>query len=123
MKSNKTILYYSNDNSALEVLTLFARKHQCVLRRADDIVDVYACSNDIGVIQRDVLDEQLFCFLKEVYIDELSSELHFMKDDRAWEFTDRWIVFGEGIEIPSRFKRFFVEVASLDESIPLSQFT
>jgi hypothetical protein len=44
MRDNRpSILFHTNQTYALELLSLFARKHNYRLRRTDDVVDIFAC--------------------------------------------------------------------------------
>jgi hypothetical protein len=117
MNSDKSILVYTNDTAALETLTRFTEQHNYKLRLADDIVDVIACPCSAAVIQRDLLQEPLFSFLKEVYIDEIPPELLYMEEELQWEFEETLIVFGDGPEIVEAFKYFFIELPSINEQV------
>lgn len=109
-----SLLHFVIDKSVIQILKSYTDQNSLWLREADDIVDLYACDSRMAVVEKSLLDEDLYSCLRNTYVQKLDEDvLEEFPELRDIKFDNTYIVFGEGDDIPDDMKQFFVEVGKL----------
>lgn len=114
-KDHPTLVYLVEDSFAESMMENLASTLHWRPRKADDAFDIVAYNSTASVVQRSMLNSDVFGFLQDAYIEPTPPELlEMLGPDFDTSFTDKWIVFGDGPEIPDEFQQFFIESERLN---------
>jgi hypothetical protein len=112
-----SLLYFVKDISVIPILKTCAENNNLWLLEAEDVVDLYACDSKLVVVEKSLLDEDLYGSLRSTFIEKLSEQFYEeFPEVRDLPFDYVFVVFGDGPDIPEDMKQFFNEVDQLDEA-------
>lgn len=114
---NKSLVYFINEDSLAEsVCRNLAAALSYIPEQVGDSVDIMASGETAALFHRECLDSELYDFLRQVYLTPVPTEIREIDPDFDWDapFDKKYIVFGEGPEIPDDMKSFFIDVGRLN---------
>jgi len=113
-KNHPTLVYLVEDSFAESMMEDLASTLHWRPLKADHSFDIVAYPSTACVVQRSKLGSDVFGFLQEAYIEPTPPELQeLLEPEFDKSFTDKWIVFGDGPEIPDVYRQFFIESGRL----------
>jgi hypothetical protein len=114
-KEHPTLLYLVEDSFTESMMENLASVLHWRPRKADDAFDIVAYNSTASVVQRSLLNSDVFGYLQQAYIEPTPPELQEMLGpDFDTSFTDKWIVYGEGPMLPDVYRQFFIESGRLN---------